>query len=126
MSVRIDKWLWSVRIFKTRSKASEACKAGQVTLGGKKIKASYILHGGELLGVKKNGFNFTFKVLSIIDKRVGAPIAQTCYEDITPKDELLKFESWFAASKARPEFREKGLGRPTKKDRRNLDEFKLD
>ena len=124
MSVRIDKWLWSVRIFKTRTKATDACKSGQVLIAGKKVKASYGLEIGEAITVKKNGFNFQYNVLKLISKRVGAPIAITCYDDITPTSELQKYKMWFSAANARPEFREKGLGRPTKKERRAIDEFK--
>ncbi len=123
MASRIDKWLWSVRIFKTRTLAGEVCKSGKAKLNGKKAKASTEIKPGDVVEVKKNGFNLEFKVLKVIQKRVGAPIAMTCYEDITPEHELRKYEAWFIG-KARPEFREKGGGRPTKKQRREIDEFK--
>lgn len=123
IKVRVDKWLWSVRIFKTRTLATDECKSGKVLINGTSIKPSYIVKVGELLTVKKNGFNFQYKVLNLIDKRVGAPIAITCYEDKTPPEELQKFEAWYLAGK-KGEFREKGTGRPTKKDRRTLDSFK--
>ncbi|HMG14318.1 MAG TPA: RNA-binding S4 domain-containing protein [Saprospiraceae bacterium] len=121
--VRIDKWLWSVRIFKTRTVATDACKSGKVLVNESSVKPSYITKQNEILTVKKNGFNFQYKVIELIDKRVGSPIALTCYEDITPADELKKFEAWFLAGK-KGEFREKGTGRPTKKDRRLIDTFK--
>jgi ribosome-associated heat shock protein Hsp15 len=121
--VRIDKWLWSVRIFKTRTLASDACKAGKVKLGGDNLKASYMVKVGETILVKKEGFNFTYKVLSLIEKRVGAPIAITCYENLTPESELKKYEAWFLDG-AQAEFRERGAGRPTKRDRRDIDKYK--
>ena len=124
MGVRVDKWLWSVRIFKSRSKATDACKSGHIAVNGNKVKASQMVNLGDHIQVKRRGFNFEYTILKLINKRVGAPIAQTCYADITPQEELLKFESWFAASRAKPEFREKGLGRPTKKERREIDRFK--
>ncbi len=123
MSARIDKWLWSVRIFKSRTLAGEICKTGKAKLNGKRAKASAEIKVGDVIEVKKNGFNLIFNVVKVIQKRVGAPIAVTCYKDITPESELRKYEDWFIG-KARPEFREKGEGRPTKKDRRSIDEFK--
>ena len=125
-TVRIDKWLWSVRIFKTRTKATDACKTGKVFLKGKKVKASYLLSVGETVMVKKNGFNFQFEAKKLIAKRVGAPLAQLCYADLTPESELQKYKLWFTAAHAKTEFRERGEGRPTKKNRRDLDRFKID
>lgn len=123
--VRVDKWLWSVRIFKSRTLATSACKSGKVKINGVNVKPSYLLEKGELVEVKKEGFNLTFKVIDLIQKRVGAPIAQKCYENLTPEEEMNKFKDWFVG-KARPEFREKGVGRPTKRDRRSIDKFKDD
>jgi ribosome-associated heat shock protein Hsp15 len=80
---------------------------------------------GEVVQVHKNGYQFTFKVLKIIEKRVSAPLAQEAYIDLTPEEELNKYESWFTG-KARPEVRERGAGRPTKKERREIDYFKGD
>lgn len=121
--VRIDKWLWSVRIFKTRTLSTDACKSGKVSVNNFNVKPSYIIKLTDLLTIKKNGFNFRYKVIEIINKRVGSPIALGCYEDITPPEELKKYEAWFLAGK-KGEFREKGTGRPTKKDRRSIDIFK--
>ena len=123
LKVRIDKWLWSVRIFKTRTLATDECKSGKVLINGASVKPSYITKLNETITVKKNGFNFQYIVKDLIEKRVGAPIAVTCYEDVTPAEELQKFEAWYLAGK-KGEFREKGTGRPTKKDRRTLDSFK--
>lgn len=123
--VRIDKWLWSVRIFKTRTLAADACRNGKVRIGDKTVKPSYMLQADELLQVKKEGFNMQYKVLKIIGKRVGAPIAVECYENLTPVEELNKYNDWFVG-KYGTEVREKGAGRPTKRERRQIDEFKGD
>lgn len=123
--VRVDKWLWSVRIFKSRSIATEACKSNKVKMNGSSLKASYMISRGDHLTVIKNGFNFEFKVVDLIEKRVSATLAAPCYDDITPADELLKYENWFVG-KSKGEFREKGTGRPTKRDRREMDDYKED
>lgn len=121
--VRIDKWLWSVRIFKSRSMATDACKSGKIKVGENNIKPSYLLQRGETISVKKNGFDLSFKVVDLLEKRVSAVLAQPCYEDLTPPEELNKYKDWFVG-KGRPEVREKGTGRPTKRDRRDIDKFK--
>ncbi len=124
--VRIDKWLWSVRIFKTRTRATDACKNNKVlSLTGTPIKASTPIQAGDQIIVKKDGFSFRYQVIKVIAKRVGAPLAVACYSDLTPPEELYKFEKWFSVKRMRPEFREKGEGRPTKKERREIDKFKL-
>ncbi len=123
--VRVDKWLWSVRLFKSRTQATDACRSGKVRLDGEPLKSSYPLEVGQVLEVRKNGFNFRFKVLKLIEKRVGAPLAQQCYEDLTPQEELDKYRNWFVG-KAAAEKREKGAGRPTKKERRIIERFKDD
>ncbi|MEL6390354.1 MAG: S4 domain-containing protein [Bacteroidota bacterium] len=122
--VRVDKWLWAVRIFKTRSKAADECRTGHVKMNGKSLKPSHLLSGQETIQVKRNGFNMVYHVKILIAKRVGAPIAITCYDDLTPTDELNKYKDWFIG-KAKGEFREKGEGRPTKKQRREIDEYKI-
>jgi ribosome-associated heat shock protein Hsp15 len=121
--VRIDKWLWSVRIFKSRTLATDACKSGKVKVEEAAVKSSYQVQRGEVVEVRKNGFNFQFKVVELIQKRVGAPIAQGCYEDLTPEEELNKYNDWYVGKKG-TEKREKGAGRPTKKERRELERFK--
>jgi ribosome-associated heat shock protein Hsp15 len=124
MKVRIDKWLWSVRIFKSRTIATDACKEGKVKVNDVPVKASYLLGEGEEVVVKKEGFNFRFRVLQLIEKRVGAPIAVTCYQDITPPEEKNKYNEWFANGQVTSERRDKGLGRPTKRERREIDQLK--
>lgn len=120
--VRIDKWLWSVRIFKSRTLATDACKGGKIKIGGDAVKPSYLLTPGETVTVRKDGFSFEYKALVLIEKRVGAPIAVTCYEDVTPAEEKNKYEMWFIQQKT-PDGRERGAGRPTKKERREIERF---
>lgn len=121
--VRVDKWLWSIRVFKTRTLATTACKKGHVTMGEQILKPSFLLVEGDIVTAKKEGFNRVYKVINPIAKRVGAKIAVDCYEELTPKEELQKYESWFLAGKGN-EYRSKGEGRPTKKERREIDDFK--
>jgi len=118
--IRIDKWLWSVRIFKTRSLASEACTAGKIKIDGENMKAAYLLKIGQTVHVNKQGDKSIFKVVKLIEKRVSAPLAAECYEDLTPPEEKnkLHFPATFY------EVRDRGIGRPTKKDRREIDKFK--
>ncbi|MFT4758732.1 MAG: ribosome-associated heat shock protein Hsp15 [Paraglaciecola sp.] len=121
--VRIDKWLWSVRIFKSRTMATDACKSGKIKVGEVNVKPSFLVVGHEHVFVKKEGFNLEFKILQLIEKRVGAPIAMACYENLTPEDELNKYKDWFVG-KGGSERRERGTGRPTKRERREIDGFK--
>ncbi len=121
--VRIDKWLWSVRIFKSRTIATAACKAGRVKIGESIVKPSDKVAVGQMVYVKKEGFNLEFLVKKLIEKRVGAPIAQACYENLTPEEEMNKFSDWFIG-KAATERRDKGAGRPTKRERREIDAWK--
>lgn len=121
--VRIDKWLWSVRIFKTRTLATNACKSNKVKIGDKQLKPSYLVTVGEKIQVKKEGFDLTFEVIALLEKRVGAPIAVTCYKNLTTPEEMNKYKDWFVG-KSSNEMREKGEGRPTKRQRRDIDKFK--
>ncbi len=118
--LRVDKWLWAIRFFKTRTAATKACEAGRVKKGDDKLKASSKISVGDTLLARVNHINRTIVVKKLIEKRVGAPIAQECYDDLTPPEDLLipKMKSAFLLPTAQ---REKGLGRPTKKDRRNID-----
>ncbi|MFK7810587.1 MAG: RNA-binding S4 domain-containing protein [Saprospiraceae bacterium] len=121
--VRIDKWLWSVRLFKTRTKATNACKAGRVKINDKQMKPSALLEGDELINLRKESFDLIIKVVDLIDRRVSATLAEPCYENLTPESELNKFKNWYVG-KAAPERRERGAGRPTKRERRTIDDFK--
>jgi ribosome-associated heat shock protein Hsp15 len=123
--VRIDKWLWSVRVYKTRTLAIDACKMGRVRIGDQPVKPSYLLAEGEVVTVRKDGFNLLYRPLQLIEKRVGAAIAAACYEDLTPEEEKNKYNAWFLnEGSPTPEKRERGTGRPTKKARREIDQFK--
>ena len=117
---RIDKWLWAARIFKTRTIAAAACKKGQITLRGAQLKPSRIIKVGDIIEVRKPPITYSFKVLQAIERRVGARLIPEILEDVTPPQqyELLEMSkiSGFVN-------RAKGTGRPTKKDRRSLDEF---
>lgn len=121
--VRIDKWLWAVRIFKTRTLAADACKTGKIKVNGIPAKPAQMIQVGDIIGVKKNNFNLVYKVIQLIEKRVSAALAEPCYQNHTPEEELNKYKVWFLANTV-GEYRDKGSGRPTKKDRRELDDFK--
>lgn len=121
--IRIDKWLWSIRIFKTRSLAAKIIKSGKIRLADKILKPSSLIKVGDRIFVTKNSFNFEFEVVDLIEKRVGAPLAQKCYIDHTPEEELNKFNDWYVGKRG-VEIREKGTGRPTKRERREIDDFK--
>lgn len=124
-TTRIDKWLWAVRIFKSRTLATTACKSGKVKVGEKTVKPSFAVSIKDHLHVRKNGYDLQFIVKDIISKRVSATLAAPCYENITPAEEMEKYKSWFIG-KANAEVREKGAGRPTKKERREIEDYKLD
>ena len=117
---RIDKWLWAARIFKTRSIAADACKNGRVTICGMGVKPSRMVKVGEVVAVKKPPVTYSFKILKTIEQRVGAKLLPEIYENVTTPDqyELLEMNriSGFVD-------RARGTGRPTKKDRRQMDEF---
>ena len=119
-SARLDKWLWAARIFKTRSMAADACKNGRVTVGGANAKPSRTVKAGETISVKKPPITYSFKILNAIETRVGAKLIPQVYEDATdPKQyELLEMSriSGFVD-------RARGTGRPTKKDRRAIDDY---
>ena len=93
--VRIDKWLWSIRLFKSRTLATDALREGKVRINGLAAKPSSTVGVGDIVSVKKDGFNLQYRALQLIEKRVGAPIAATCYEDLTPAEELNKYKVWF-------------------------------
>jgi ribosome-associated heat shock protein Hsp15 len=103
--------------------ATDACKSGKVKIKGNSIKPSYLLQREEIVEVRKNGFDLEFRVVDLLDKRVSATLAQPCYEDLTPEEEMNKYKDWFVG-KSRAEVREKGAGRPTKKERRDIDRYK--
>lgn len=120
MEARIDKWLWAARIFKTRSIAIDACKNGRVMIDGVKLKPSKMIKVGDVIQVRKPPVTYSFRVLQAIQNRVGAKLVPEVLENVTAPDqyELLEMNriSGFVN-------RARGTGRPTKKDRRNLDDF---
>ena len=119
-SARIDKWLWAARIFKTRSLSANACKNGRVTINGINVKPSHVIKVGVVINVRKPPVTYSFRVLDCIEQRVGAKMLPGIYENVTdPKQyEMLEMSriSGFID-------RERGTGRPTKKERRALDAF---
>ena len=119
---RIDKWLWTVRIFKSRTIATDACKAGKIKINGSEIKPSASVSRLDKIEVRKNGFNFQFEVKELLKNRVPAPIAKECFQNNTPISELEKYNDWFNGKKSSV-LRARGTGRPTKKDRRSMDDF---
>lgn len=123
--VRIDKWLWAVRIFKSRTLSADIIKKGKVRLNGEPVKPSSNVTVGDRLTVQKEGYNLDYEVVKLLEKRVGAPLAVECYVNHTSDDEMNKYQDWFVG-KSGTEFREKGTGRPTKRERRNIDGFKED
>ena len=123
--VRIDKWLWAVRIFKSRTLSGDVVRANKVKINGSVAKPSTNVQVGDRVQVVRNGFNMEYEVVKLLEKRVGAPIAVTAYVDHTSEEELSKFKDWFVGKSA-GEFREKGAGRPTKRERRDIDRFKID
>ncbi len=121
-SVRIDKYLWAVRVYKTRSLASEACRKGRVTIDEMPAKPSRMVKAGEEIQVKKLPIVYSYRILDPIEKRVGAKIAANYVKNITPEEELHKLE-------LQDDFytkRDRGAGRPTKKERRLLDDLRED
>ncbi|MDR2919947.1 MAG: RNA-binding S4 domain-containing protein [Tannerella sp.] len=118
--VRIDKWMWATRIFKTRTIAAEACKKNRIAIGGVNVKPSRMIKVGEVLQVRKPPVTYSFKVLALTQNRMGAKLVPEYLENVTPPEqyELLEMNkiSGFVD-------RARGLGRPTKKDRRDLDQF---
>lgn len=120
---RVDKWLWAARIFKTRTMAAAACKKGQVSMGGALLKASRMVKEGDIISVRKPPITYSFRILQAIEKRVGAKLLPEILENVTTPDqyeilEMSKISGFIN--------RAKGTGRPTKKDRRSLEEFTED
>lgn len=121
--LRIDKYLWAIRIFKTRSLATEACKAGKVKLNGQNVKPSAIVKVGDEYSVQKGIERKLIYVTGLLERRSDAKTAVQFYEDRTPVEETYGFKSVFHAPILK---RDRGTGRPTKKDRREIDDLKSD
>lgn len=118
--LRIDKYLWAIRIFKTRTLAADACKAGRVKLDGNNIKPSHEVKVGETYNISKGIEKKVVKVTGLLENRMDAKTAVNFYEDLTPVQETHGFKSMFQAPVLR---RDRGAGRPTKKDRREIDDL---
>lgn len=122
--MRIDKYLWAVRLFKTRSQAAEACRLGKVFMREEAVKAAREVKIGEGFDLKQHGVKFTYTVVGIPPSRVGAALVPNYLLDQTPEEEKLKLAAQRAVSAF--EYRERGSGRPTKKDRREIDHYKTE
>lgn len=118
--VRVDKWLWAVRIYKTRSVAAEACKKGKVTCNGQTLKPSHVVKVGEIYQVRRSPVTFSYKVLALAHNRMGAKLVPDFMQDVTTPDQLQLLDLHRLAQATG---RARGTGRPTKKERRELDLF---
>ena len=118
---RIDKWLWAMRVFKTRSIATEACKKGRVMMGGNSVKPSKLIKPGDEIDVKKPPVTFRFKVLKIANNRLGAKLVPEYLENLTPQSQYDLLEMSRISGFVN---RSKGLGRPTKREGRELAKFR--
>ena len=118
--MRLDKFLWSVRFYKTRNISAEEIKKNRVSIGGQIVKASREVKEGEIIEIRKNQINYKIKIIQIPKSRVGAKLVDLYVVDMTEKEqyELLKIRKL-----SQDYYRQKGLGRPTKKDRRDMDNF---
>ncbi len=121
--LRIDKYLWAIRIFKTRSLATDACRAGRVKLNGQSIKPSNVVKVGDAYHIQKGVEKKVVKVTALLDKRVDAKTAINFYEDQTPLEDTYGYKAMYHAPMLK---RDRGAGRPTKKERREIDELKND
>jgi len=120
-AVRIDKWLWSVRIFKTRTKATDACKSNNVRIEDIPVKPSREIRVGDAITIRFGPIIRKVKVIDLLDKRIAAAKVPLFMEDMTPEEEYIKLKM---VKSKKFEFRGRGLGRPTKKQRRDIDKLK--
>lgn len=118
--VRVDKWLWATRVFKTRTIATDACKKGRVTISGLNVKPSHSVKIGDIINVRKPPITFSFEVLGLIQNRVGAKLVPEYLKNVTPKEQYDLLEMTRISGFVD---RQKGLGRPTKKEGRDLAKF---
>ena len=120
MEVRVDKYLFAMRIYKTRSIATDACKCGRVKMNGVEVKPSRMFHVGDVFTVRKGPITYTYRILQLWGNRLGAKLVPEYLQDITPKEQLELLE---LARYAAQSGRDRGTGRPTKKDRRDIEQF---
>ncbi|NCC99002.1 MAG: RNA-binding S4 domain-containing protein [Bacteroidia bacterium] len=121
--VRIDKWLWAMRLFKTRSIAADACKKGKIMISGQNIKPSRTIKVGDIIQIRKSPIIYSFRVLALTENRLGAKLVPEYMENVTTSDQYELLETTKISGFIN---RDKGTGRPTKKERRDLDEFLSD
>lgn len=117
---RIDKFVWAVRLFKTRSMAANQCKTNKILVNNEPVKASKEVRQGDTVSIKRHGAVFSYKVLELLDKRVGAKLVEEYIRDITPVEELEKYKIFQASQKS---YRNNGMGKPTTKERRHIEKF---
>lgn len=120
--MRIDKWLWAVRLFKTRSQASEACRSGKIRIGEAPVKPSHLVRPDDVVTISYPTMIRTLRVAALTSNRVAAKLVAAFLEDLTPDSEYKKLRD---NHKAGFEFRPRGLGRPTKRERREIEYLKL-
>ena len=118
--MRIDKYLWCIRLFKTRNMATEACKKGHVKINDSNVKPAKEIFGNEIINIRKNQMNYEIAVIGIPKSRVGAKLVDLYRKDMTPKEELERLD---LLKFTKNHHRKKGTGRPTKRDRRDIDEY---
>jgi len=118
--MRVDKYLWCVRYFKTRSIATNACRTGKVKIKGDNVKPSREVYPGDQIQIRKDQVDYVIEVLDIPESRLGAKLTDIYRKDITPKENLEKLE---LLKYSKDHYRKRGTGRPTKKDRRELDDY---
>ena len=118
--MRIDKYLWCIRLFKTRNMATEACKKGHVKINDSNVKPAKEIFGNEIINIRKNQMNYEIVVIDIPKSRVGAKLVDLYRKDMTPKEELERLD---LLKFTKNHHRKKGTGRPTKRDRRDIDEY---
>ena len=120
--VRIDKYLWCIRVYKSRTLASEACEGGKVKIGGKKVKPSHHINPGDVITVQQGFIKRSYRIKALLNKRLSAKLITDYVEDITPPEELEKLKVGRFVSY---ESKYKGMGRPTKKDRRLINKLRI-
>lgn len=120
MKVRFDKFVWCVRLAKTRSQATELISKGKIKLNQQQIKAAREVKENDIISLHKHNAVFEYQILAFVDKRVGAKLVENYLRDITKPEEIEKYKTYQMAQSV---YRENGTGKPTKKDRRDLDEF---
>jgi len=120
-SIRIDKYLWAVRIYKTRSIAADECRKGRITINDISVKPSRNVEAGEIMTVKKPTVLYKYKIIDVVENRLPAKLVSQFIDDITPEEEKRKLDVNLQSGTF---YRDKGTGRPTKKERRVIDRFK--